>query len=163
MKFLIAILVVVLMSITIEGVSQIYEKPLNAIYLSYQPIDHGLGIRGDYHFWKAGIYGSASYGRWGLYKHASLKNHIKLTVGILVPLKRYLPNQFDISIGLNHHHVEKIISPDAVYWASGIIYYPWSYEIGLTTKLKRITVGVRTDIMRWEPCIDIGIPIRSRE
>ena len=155
----IIILFIASLIITVESVGQNHQISKNAVYIVMQPADFGMGIRGDYHFWKAGVYGSASYGTLGLYKRASLKKHIKLTAGVLIPLKRYLSNQFDISVGLNYHYVEKIKGENLDYWAGTIFYYPWSYEIGLTIKLKRITMGVRTDIMRWEPCIDVGIPI----
>ena len=37
----------ILLSITMALTAQFREKPLNAVYLAYQPWDHGLEIRGD--------------------------------------------------------------------------------------------------------------------
>lgn len=139
------------------------EKPPGAIYLAYQPTDHGLGIRGDYHinYW-TGVYGSASYGQWRLYKWSGLGQHVKLTTGILIPYKDWMDNQHDFSLGLNYHWVSDEVEPSEIYKNDPAFNKPWSFEIGLTIKMKRFALGMRTDILRWEPCIDVGIPIRKK-
>ena len=165
----IIVLIVVLLSFTMEGTGQFFgfdrEKPPNAIYLAYQPWDHGLGLRYDQHFWKMGAYGSASYGKWGLYQGAGLDDHVKLTLGVLVPLKDWMGNQHDFSIGLNRHFVNayEVDDPYNNYDPGRIEAIPWSFELGLTIKMQRFTLGMRTDILRWEPCIDVGIPLNFKD
>lgn len=164
-----AVLIVVLLSFTMEGYGQFFgfdrDKPPKAIYLAYQPWDHGLGVRYDQHFWKIGMYGSASYGTLGLYKDAGLEDHFKFTLGFLIPLDDYMGNQHDISIGLNRHFVSsfEIDDPFNLYDTGKLESLPWSFELGFTIKMQRITLAVRTDILRWEPCIDLGIPLNFKE
>jgi len=159
----IGILVGILLCITMESIAQFREKPLPAIYITYQPIDHGIGLRGDYHinYW-AGVYGSASYGEWRLYKWSGLGQHVKLTFGTLIPYKDWMGNQHDFSLGLNYHWVSGEVIESELFKDANIFRNPWSFELGLTIKMKRVTLGIRTDILRWEPCIDIGIPIGKR-
>lgn len=164
----IKLIIILLLSVSVEGMGQFFgfdrEKPPNAIYLSYQPWDHGLGLRYDQHFWKMGAYGSASYGKWGLYQGAGLDDHVKLTLGVLVPLKDWSGNQHDFSIGLNRHFVTpyEVDDPYNNYDPGRIEAIPWSFELGLTIKMQRFTLGMRTDILRWEPCIDVGIPLNFK-
>jgi hypothetical protein len=162
------LIIVVLLSATVGSMAQDYrafrERPSHAIYLAYQPWDHGLGIRGDYHinYW-AGVYGSASYGEWGLYKMSGLGQHMKLTAGILIPYKDYAGGQFDWTVGINYHKVWGEIVESEVFKDDPQFHNPWSFELGFTCKLERFTIGCRTDILRWEPCIDVGIPIHFKE
>ncbi len=139
------------------------EVPPNAIYIAYQPWDHGLGLRYDQYIWKMGAYGSVTYGNLGLYKGAGLKNHWKFTAGILIPINDdRMGNQADITLALNRHFVKTfdVDDPYNNYDDTGRIENtPWSFELGMTIKLRRFALGMRTDILRWEPCIDIGIPL----
>ena len=162
-----AILLVLLCCLTVNSTGQASEwqreTPPNALYLAYQPTDHGLGLRYDQHFnsW-AGMYGSASYGQWHLYKMSELGKHVKLTLGALIPYKDWMGNQHDFSIGLNYHWVDGTILENEIFHADPAFDSPWSFELGLTIKMRRVTLGMRTDILRWEPCIDLGIPLRSK-
>jgi len=164
MKTIIPI-IVLLFSFICENKSQFFgfdrDKPSNALYLAYQPWDHGIGLRYDHHVWKMGLYSSATYGSWGLYKQSGLTNHVKLSAGILIPLADYIGYQYDISLAANRHFVdyEWIDDYAGVYNYDKIASRPWSFEIGLTIKMRRFTLGCRTDILHWEPCIDIGIPL----
>lgn len=131
----------------------------SAIYLSFQPADFGLGVRCDYYIQRLGIYNSLTYGNGGLYKANQIKHHTKITIGILVPLPDYHGATFDITTGLNYHALGSIILNDS--HVSPQIFNPWSFEIGLTTKWRRFSIGARTDILRWEPCIDFGIKFKK--
>lgn len=160
------LLILLLCLSTVIGYGQyknVREKPPAAIYLAYQPWDHGLGIRGDYHInhW-AGMYGSASYGQWGLYADSGLGKHVKLTYGALIPYKDWAGNQHDFNIGLNYHWVSDEIIESEIYHADKVFDNPWSFELGLTIKMRRFALGMRTDILRWEPCIDVGIPLSPK-
>jgi hypothetical protein len=158
------ILFIVLLSFTMESIGQKRKTPPNALYLAYQPADHGLGIRGDYHInhW-AGVYGSGSYGQWRMYKRSGLGQHIKLTLGALIPYRDDRGNQHDFTLGLNYHWVSGQIVGSEIYKDDPIFHNPWSFEIGFTIKLPRIALGIRTDMLRWEPCIDVGIPLHTRK
>ena len=122
------------------------------IYVSHQPVDFGLGVRGDYHINGMGLYSSVSYGNWGIYKEYDIKHHVKLTTGVLVPLPEYNGGTFDITAGLNYHLLQSSEHPSL----NPKIFTPWSFELGLTSKLGRFAIGVRTDVLRWEPCVDVG-------
>jgi hypothetical protein len=137
------------------------EKPYNALYLSFQPADLGFGIRGDVHFnYWLGAYGSASYGQWRLYKDSGLDQHVKITLGPLIPFTDWMGNQHDFTIGLNYHHTSGEITDFINFKEDGIFHQPWSFELGLTIKYQKFALGFRTDILRWEPCFEIGIPIK---
>lgn len=125
----------------------------NAVYVSHQPVDLGIGMRGDYYIKRMGLYSSLSYGNWGFYKREDIKHHVKFTTGVLVPLPDYNGGIFDITAGINYHlfgsiPIESPLNPH--------IFNPWSFELGLTTKLRYFAVAIRIDILRWEPCVDIG-------
>ena len=153
-------LIVLLLFISTICFGQINEKQLPVAYIAYQPFDYGIGLRGDYYFnnW-IGTYGSATWGTLGLYKSAGLKNHIKMTLGILIPVESEKSSILNVSIGGNYHHIQKIDGFDPEnYWASSAIYEPFSFEIGISAKFKKFVIAFRTDVLRWEPCVDIGIP-----
>jgi len=133
------------------------------IYLGFQPADLGIVIRGDIDK----FYGSISYGNWGIYKYYGLKNHFKLTAGIMIPLK---PDKYGFevkpTIGINYHLLNGPMSgimdniPRRYFddrWPNSKIFNHWSFELGTTIYMKRFALGMRTDILRWEPCIDVGI------
>jgi len=160
------IIIVLLCCFTVDSAGQLSEKrekPPNALYLAYQPTDNGLGLRVDYHFnsW-AGMYGSASYGQGRYYKWSELGKHVKLTTGILIPYKDWMGNQHDFSIGLNYHWVDGNILENEIFHAYPAFDSPWSFELGLTIKLRRVALGMRKAILRWELCIDLGFPVRIR-
>ena len=160
---LILLIILALTSCTQSAFGQLREKPPPAIYGSFQMSDLGFGIRTDYHFnsW-AGIYGSLTYGKWRYYQLSGLDDHVKFTLGAMAPLKDWMGNQHDVTVGLNYHWTSGEITDFENFKEEGIFYQPWSFEIGLTIKYPRFALGFRTDILRWEPCIDIGIPIRPR-
>jgi len=133
-----------------------------AIYTSFQPADLGVGIRGNYHFQGIGVYGSVSYGNGGLYSQHCLIHHVKSSLGIMLPMFRYVPenilygNKFFFTTAINYHSIGNSTCNNN--YLDSRIFNPWSFELGITTyTTNRFTLGVRTDILRWEPCIDIGI------
>ena len=126
-----------------------------AIYIAFTPADYGIGIRGDYHFSTLGAYASLTYGNGGCYRQNDLQHHCKLSVGVLVPLRPIDENRFYFSTAINYHSLAKAKLYDMD--VDPKIFNPFSFELGLTTYLHRLAVGVRTDILRWEACMDIGI------
>jgi len=151
MKKIVSIFIIIIIAI-----SNINAQRANAIYVVLQPIDNGVGLRGDYHISKLGLYSSLSYGNGALYKTYDLKNHFKVSTGILIPLHDSYGTIFDITAGVNYHYLESVIDNIKV---NPVIFNTWSYELGISAKYSRFTIGLRTDILRWEPSIDIGIPI----
>jgi hypothetical protein len=147
--FLPALIIIILsMLVMCEGKAQ------NAIYVAIQPVDVGIGIRGDYYFNDIGAYSSVSYGNGGLYKHFNMQHHVKLTTGVLIPLPDYQTWKYDFTVGINYHYIHDAtinnISVDPE------IFNPLSFELGLAVKMKYLAIGIRTDILRWEPCVDVG-------
>jgi hypothetical protein len=136
-----------------QYLSYCYHHP-SAIYITHQPVDFGIGIRGDYYINDVGFYSSASYGNWGLYRQYNLKHHIKITTGILFPLADYNGGVFDFTAGLNYHILKYSIIDNPSL--NSKILKPLSFELGLTVKLRHFALGICTDIPRWEPGIDFG-------
>jgi hypothetical protein len=118
-----------------------------AVYVCAQPADLGLGIRADLGY----TYGSISYGNWGAYKDKYIHNHTKVTVGGLIPLKKKKDHCHEISIGVNYHNADY---PEG---CPKRLTRTISCEAGWAIYISRISIGARTDIPRWEPCIDVGL------
>jgi len=128
-----------------------------------QPVDLGVGIRADFYPLRAqgterrapGFYFSASYGNRGLYREQGLKDHVKATAGVLIPLKPYRGWEFDISAGVNYHSLSSGSARD--YRINPKIYESLSWELGHTVKIKRVMYTYTLDINRWEPCLGLGL------
>jgi len=143
---------------------QFRETPAPAIYLAHTPWDMGFGLRGDYHIthW-TGVYGSATYGQGYLYKWSGLGKHVKATIGTLIPYKDWKGNQHDFTVGLNYHWVSGQVEESDVFKDDPQFHKSFSFELGFTIKAPRFTLAFRTDILRWEPGIDIGIPLNFKD
>jgi len=137
------------------------QEKRSALYVSMQPADFGIGLRYDFYPGRIGIYNSITYGNLGLYKANQIKHHVKITAGILAPLPDYNGAKFDITAGINYHYLGSVIMEGSL--VSSQIFNPWSFELGLTTKWKRLCIGVRTDLLRWEPTLDLGIKFKNYE
>lgn len=153
MKKLLLILILALSSMLCIG-------QYTSASLSVQGVDLGVGIRVD-HYFKSnmGIYGSLSYGDWYLYRHNNLRNHYKGTIGVAIPIPDrdglYDPNDnCYVTLGYNTHLLDKV--GESI--VDDIIFQKHSFELGITRQItKYIIFAVRTDVLRWEPCIDVGI------
>jgi len=137
-------------------------KAQGAVYTSYHLVDHGIDLRGDFEgdrgskslFKRVGSYYGASYGNWGLYRLYGLEHHIKVTAGILIPLRPYYKWVYNLSIGTNYHHLGK--GSEINYQVNPEIYHSWSYELGLSVRMKKMAGFFATDMRRWEPGIGLG-------
>jgi len=107
----------------------------NAIYFTFQPVDYGLGIRGDYTLDNLGMYSSISYSNWGLYKQYDLQNHIKFTTGVRIPLRDYNGCSFDFTAGLNYHYLQSAVLNNEL--VKPTIFNPLSFELGILVRLRR--------------------------
>lgn len=150
MKKLFFFILLVIYSFTVNAQ---YSHHPSAIYVVFQPVDFGVGVRGDYYINNLGLYSSVSYGNWGFYKRYDIQHHIKFSTGVLFPLSDYNEGTFDFTAGINYHLLESTIENP---YLNPKIFNPWSFELGITAKLKRFAIGARTDILRWEPCVDVG-------
>lgn len=123
----------------------------NIVYLTYQPQDNGVGIRFDHIGEKAnkGIYASISRGNY-YFDGGYIKNHIKVAMGGLF----YWPETRNYLIaGMTYHKYGKRKLTPLI---NEKVFEPLSIEIGSAVTLGRIIVSCRTDIIKWEPSIDIG-------
>jgi hypothetical protein len=162
-KVLLMLILITLMTIcsrqTVAKGQDINRKP-NTVYVALQATDYGIGVRYDRMFNGVGVYTSLSHGNYWLdpSHDTYIKDHYKYTIGVICSL----PNQpldntytFDVVTGLNYHWWGTVyldgMQLDPRVWN------PWSFELGVNCKFNRFALGVRTDIMRWEPCIDLGI------
>lgn len=159
MKKLITLLVFALFTIVSNAQTTPYK---NSLAVSFQPVDLGMGIRYDRYLKDVGVYASVSYGNWALYKDYNLEDHVKATAGLLIPLKDYLGCNYDFTAGINYHVLHQ--SNEIIYDPAGRRLYelnekilnPWSFELGMRVGMHRFILAIRTDIIRWEPCVDIG-------
>lgn len=142
------------------------DPGLEALFLAYQPVDNGLGLRIDYQVGNIPLYGSLTYGRTGLYGYNGIGPHTKITLGGRIPLKNLkeaLPvSKFFITAGVNYHY----LGPSKGEYNEQLdprVFHPWSFELGTTIYLGRFAFGAATDILRWEPQIAIGIVLNKRK
>lgn len=155
------LIVVLAVTFAMPAIGQTKKVPHpDAIMAVFQPVDFGTGLRYEHSFSGIGAYGSVSYGNWGLYKTYQLHHHIKYSVGVLVPMRDYLGSKFDFTTGINYHYIYSY--GDKSNLLDGKIFNPWSFELGLSVKMRRFALAIRTDILRWEPCVDIGIPLNYK-
>lgn len=160
-----ALLTIILMFMLFhDGIAQTNKGlQIKAVYIATQPVDFGIGQRIDIGFKNDALqlYESLTYGDWGLYKQNGLRHHLKASVGIMAPIYQRCQqtvlnhNEFFLTAAINYHHLgeasinNEIVDPG--------IFNPWSFEIGITGYTwSRFAIAVRTDILRWEPCVDFG-------
>lgn len=160
MKKIIILCILLLSSFILSAQQRVVKQP-NAVYLSVLPADWGIGLRYDHSFNGVGAYGSISYGNYNISEETYIKDHVKYTIGVSAPIPSYENWHYAFNAGLNYHDWGKV-TMDGVQ-LDDKIFNPWSFELGLSVKLPHFAIAVRTDIMRWEPCVDIGIPFKYRK
>ena len=149
----IGIITILLIFKTCSNAINANAQPIT-IYGTYQPADHGVGVKVDYYT----FYGSMSYGKGSNYKTYKLGNHFKLTSGIILPVDLFLKSAINeyyrvyINAGLTYHNTSKY-NKDVPY----ILFEPISYELGFSVKFDKWSFSCLTDIRRWEPQIGAGI------
>jgi hypothetical protein len=158
-----SLIVVYVVILFIIGICSHQATGQTSVSFILQPVDLGVGIRADFYPLRAqgterrapGFYFSASYGNRGLYREQGLKDHVKATAGVLIPLKPYLNSLQSISIGVNYHWLNPYSTRDI--WMNQIIYRHLSFELGNTIRIGRVFVCYSLDIPRWEPCFGAGV------
>lgn len=131
-----------------------------AVYVHNTPFDLGIGLRGDVRvFDQINLYGSASYGNWMYYKRNGLSDHFKLSVGLMKQLRKdptRPDDKFFATIGINRHWVNT--TDDINPMINPRIFEAYSFEVGFTVYTHwNFALGLRTDIPRWEPGVDLGL------
>lgn len=163
MKRIVFSITVLIFICSANNISAQKSIKIRSIYLATQPVDFGIGQRIDIGFKNDALqlYESLTYGDWGLYKQNGLRHHLKASIGIMAPIyQRYNQtvlnhNEFFVTGAVNYHHLGKATINNEI--VDPRIFNPWSFEIGITGYTwSRFAIGVRTDILRWEPCIDFG-------
>lgn len=155
-KLLVVLLLLIPASLSVGQRFDVHKSGVDAVYMSYQPVDHGLGIKADYHIWKIGLYNSLTYGNKGLYKIYQLGDHTKFTAGVLVPIKDLRAEyHYCLQAGVNYHLLDGSVNDDPI--VNPKIFRPWSYELGICMYVGGFALSMRTDIRRWEPGVDVGI------
>lgn len=159
--FIVAVLITLLLGICTRTQAQsVYGRHSDAVYLSFQPIDLGVGVRYDYHISDVGMYSSMSYGDWRLYRANGLRHHVKMSTGVLLPFRYDHTAHIDFTAGINYHYLNSVriegidINPH--------MFNPWSFELGFAVKFKKVSIAAATDILRWEPCVYIGRTLKYR-
>ena len=131
------------------------KTSFDAVYISHQPIDFGVGLRLDYHLGSVGLYNSLSYGDGALYRKFDMRDHYKATMGIRIPMRDYLDNKYGINIGINYHTLGSYVKEN-ISWDTKL-FNPWSFEVGISVYCwGKFALGIRTDVLRYEPCLDLG-------
>ena len=142
--------------------SQVNSPRISAAYLSCAPVDFGIGERIDFTVSdRVKIYESVTYGNWGLYKENGLEDHYRISLGMMWRLQERsfdprMRNRYFYLTGAINYHIFN--ATDNVNESlNSIVMQPWSFELGVTFYVSQnVSVGVRTDIPRWEPGIDFG-------
>ena len=157
---LIVLLVLFFIGLQVCAQQRVAKQP-NALYASFLPADLGVGIRYDHAFVGVGAYASISYGNYNISPDTYIKDHTKYTLGVSASVPDWNNWHYAVNAGLNYHDWGKVVM-DGIQ-LDDKIFNPWSFELGFSVKLPRFALSLRTDIMRWEPCIDIGIPFNYRK
>lgn len=136
--------------------SSLYGQEFKGIYGVFQPLDIGVGVRADLQIGDNEYYTSISYGNGGVYREYWLKDHYKVSAGYMFLLSDR-GSEYDcwLTGGLNFHIVNNMYEYEHPT-LNKIIYSPISFELGTTARINKFLFGVRTDIIRWEPCVDFS-------
>jgi hypothetical protein len=128
----------------------------NTLYVSLQPVDMGVGLRYDRVITKKiGVYSSIAYGNYRLPYEGYIKDHIRAVIGGLYYLKpdRYIKPSFGIGLIYSYYGDRYITIADF----EDSVLHPFSFELGINTKIRRFAAGVRYDPVKNESAVDIGI------
>ena len=134
-------LLIILFFLSVELLAQ------NTIYLTWQPVDMGLGIRYDRQFKEVGIYTSLSKGEYR-FDTGYIKDHYKAALGGIA----YIKDSF-LSAGFNLHKYGENVGVNEQ------VLYPVSFEVGIGLRLnpEKWSIALRLDPVKWDSSIDFGL------
>jgi hypothetical protein len=136
---------ILLIALLLYGVSLFGQRTL---YATFQPNDHGIGLRMDEQRGDVGLYTAMSYGNYR-FDNGFIKGHLRLTLGGIM----YMEEAFS-SIGLNIHSYGKHDFGDIK--PTKAVLCPFSLELGVGTRLDKVSVAFCIDLLKWDSSIDIG-------
>lgn len=119
-------------------------KHNNAVYLTIQPGDLGIGPRYDHTFSDFGIYTNATYGNYQLPAGGYIKDHYKVAIGGIYK---------DWTLGISYHSLGEI--KETVELTKRTL-YEFSFELGTRISINRFITSIRWDVMRGEGLLDFG-------
>ena len=120
----------------------------NTISLSLQPDDFGLGIRYDRDIARYGVYASLSYGNYNLLQ-GYIKDHYKIAIGG----KAHFNTAYLTLGGSLHRYGERNLTDIS---DNSRVLQPVSFEIGVGSRLDKVSIAFRMDVLKWESVVDIG-------
>jgi len=128
----------------------------NAFYISFQPVDFGLGLRYDRKLTNdVGLYTSVSYGKFRLPHGGYIKDHMRYVAGGLFYLKEYHNTRPSFGVGIIYatYGERYITMPDF----PNSVFDPISFELSFNTYCwERFAIGVRFDFLKNESALDFG-------
>jgi hypothetical protein len=136
--------VFMLLLIPLAGISQ------NTVSLSLMPSDRGIGARFDHQFNDAGVYISTTQGRYKLGDDFYIKNHLKLSTGIIHYTKT---NDGFLSIGVCLHKYGEKQLPIGI---NNDVFNPLSFEVGGGIRINHFSPSLTVDIFKWDVAVNFG-------
>lgn len=151
MKTLILTVIFALFTATLAG------RDPNALYLSVQPGDRGLGIRYDRYVGRTGIFLSGARGGYKFNDGGYIKDHYRFALGGIYQPRQKLNNPYIkdyFTFGLSYHlYGAREYNP---IFINENVFKPWSFEFGGGVRLFKFAFGLRMDIIKWEGIVDFG-------
>jgi len=154
------ILIIALILTSLLCTAQTFKH--NTIYVAFQPVDLGYGLRYDYRLNKhTGLYGSATHGNYyfeNYFDGGYIKNHNKLSIGAIhyLPLENNYPkSESFISLGINYHKYGNI--SDTSNMINHKALKPVSIDLGVGVAFnEKFTLALRFDFIKNESTLDLG-------
>lgn len=122
----------------------------NALLISFQPQDNGIGLRTDIE----GYYGSITYGNYHTYHLQYIKDHVKIAAGIRFQPRAYRNDTY-LTVGVSYHSY----GDNNLEVENRHVLRPISAEFGVTAIMNKFVAGFRFDPIKWEGSFDLGINI----
>ena len=132
----------------------VLQGQLNAIYLSLQPIDLGVGLRYDRVIKNIALYSSISYGKYRLPEGGYIRDHVRGVVGVLKVCEPVRHNGTAFFYGggfvYSHYGERNITIPLSPL-------RPVSFECAVSLRtLHDFTAVMRYDFFKRESALDFG-------
>jgi hypothetical protein len=141
MKKLLMLLSVMLLCVTLHA--------QNTLYATFQPDDRGVGIRYDWQSNQSnGLYTSLSYGNYK-FLGGYIKDHVKIALGGIA----YTEYAF-LTFGVAYNIYGATRLPEGF---NDTALQRFTSEVGVGTRLGRVSVAVIMDVPKWSSGISIGI------
>ena len=142
---------------TFTIMAQNYRKP-NTVYLVFQPVNHGIGLRYDRMIKSSnyGIYGSLMHKDMKLVNGLIIKHHYKLVSGVLL----YGDPMFNIfhpyvGVGVSYNAYDGLYNIPPAIPENELSH--WSFDVSLNTRIYNIiNAGIIMDPMLETISFNVG-------